>query len=114
VNHFVSPKVVAPETGVLLHFKFLQDFHERAVQEAARGEYFGGASEYRRYCAKLKSDPNLSFLYEGSTKLESTSQLVELGLMTDTPSWAQERSSSSAGSVSDWGRLGRAIGDVGT
>jgi hypothetical protein len=94
VNHFVSPKVVAPESGVLLHFKFLQDFHERAVQEMARGEYFGGASEYRRYCDKLKADPNLSFMYEGSTRLESTAQLVHLGLMKDTQAWAQQRNAS--------------------
>ena len=56
-NHSVTPKVVAPETGVLLHFKFLQDFHEKAVKEAARGEYFDGAAEHRRYSEKLKSDP---------------------------------------------------------
>lgn len=92
VNHFVSPKVMAPESGVLLHFKFLQDFHERAVQEIARGEYFGGASEYRRYCDKLKSDPNLSFMYESSTRLESTAQLVSLGLMRDTYAWVHARS----------------------
>jgi hypothetical protein len=91
VNHFVSPKVAAPETGVLLHFKFLQDFHERAVREAARGEYFEGGSEYRRYCDRLKADPELSFMYEGSTKLESTEQLVKLGLMQDSEAWAQER-----------------------
>jgi hypothetical protein len=91
VNHFVSPKVVAPETGVLLHFKFLQDFHERAIREVARGEYFGGASEYRRYCEKLKADPDLGFMYEGSTKLENTEQLVKLGLMNDSDAWARER-----------------------
>lgn len=92
VNHFVSPKVVAPESGVLLHFKFLQDFHERAMNEMARGEYFAGGSEYRRYCEKLKSDPDLSFMYEGSTKLENASQLVDLGLMHDTSAWQQVRS----------------------
>lgn len=91
VNHFVTPKVLAPETGVLLHFKFLQDFHERAVREATRGEYFDGASEYRRYCDKLKSDPNLSFMYEGSTRVESNAQLVQLGLMRDSEVWARER-----------------------
>lgn len=95
VNHFVSPQVVAPESGVLLHFKFLQDFHERAMQEMARGEYFGGGSEYRRYCAKLKTEPNLSFMYEGSTKLESTSQLVNLGLMHDTTAWQEVRAAES-------------------
>ena len=90
-NHSVTPKIVAPETGVLLHFKFLQDFHEKAVEEAARGEYFEGASEYRRYCEKLKSDPDLSFMYEGSMRLESSAQLAQLGLMQDTDAWLRER-----------------------
>lgn len=89
--HSVTPKPTAPETGVLLHFKFLQDFHERAVKEAARGEYFDGASEYRKYCEKLKSDPDLSFIYEGSTRFESSEQLVRLGLMHDSDAWARER-----------------------
>ena len=34
VNHFVSPKKLATETGVLLHFKLLQDFHIRASQKS--------------------------------------------------------------------------------
>jgi glycosyltransferase involved in cell wall biosynthesis len=91
VNHYVTPRVMAPETGVVLHFKFLQDFHERAVHEAARGEYFDGASEYRRYCEKLKSDHALSFMYEGSTQIKDSSQLIQLGLMHDTDAWARER-----------------------
>jgi glycosyltransferase involved in cell wall biosynthesis len=91
VNHYVTPKVTAPETGVLLHFKFLQDFHDKAVHEAARGEYFDGASEYRRYCEKLKTDEALSFMYEGSTRIKDSSQLIQLGLMHDTDAWARER-----------------------
>lgn len=110
VNHFVSPKVVAPESGVLLHFKFLQDFHERAVQEIARGEYFGGASEYRRYCDKLRADPNLSFMYEGSTKLESTEQLVGLGLMQDTDAWARTRCITNSPHAGESKRHGKGFG----
>jgi hypothetical protein len=101
--------VVAPETGVLLHFKFLQDFHEKAVQESTRGEYFGGASEYRRYCDKLQSNPNLSFMYEGSTKLESTEQLVALALMQDTEAWARHRAVANAAQVGRGRRQGQAV-----
>jgi hypothetical protein len=45
VNHFITDKVLAPESGVLLHFKFLQDFHARALQEANRN--CRGGSCYR-------------------------------------------------------------------
>jgi hypothetical protein len=90
-NHAVSPKRVAPDTGALLHFKFLQDFHARAVQEAARGEHYDGASEYRRYAKRLGENPDLTFMYAGSTRFDGTRQLVGLGLMQDTQAWAEAR-----------------------
>ena len=91
VNHFVSPKTIAAETGVLLHFKFLQDFHDRAMQEAARGEYYDGAIEYLRYAERLSADPALTLVYEGSMRFDHSSQLVKLGLMQDTASWGEAR-----------------------
>jgi hypothetical protein len=90
-THFVSRKVVAPDTGVLLHFKFLQDFHHRAVQEATRGEYHDEATEYRRYARMLRKNPGLSLKYEGSKQFESTTQLVGLGLMHETDAWVDAR-----------------------
>jgi hypothetical protein len=90
-THWVSRKIVAPETGVLLHFKFLHDFHARAVQEAARGEHFDEAAEYRRYAESLTQNPDMTLMYEGSTRFEGTTQLVGLGLMQDTPAWSGTR-----------------------
>jgi hypothetical protein len=86
-NHWVSPKTVAPETGALLHFKFLHDFHDRASQEAARCEHYDGASEYQRYADRLRQNPDLTLSYEGSVRFEGTRQLVRLGLMQDTSAW---------------------------
>jgi hypothetical protein len=91
VNHFVSPKTVAAESGVLLHFKLLRDFDARAVEEARRGEYYDGAIEFRRYAEKLREDPKLTFRYAGSLRLEDSFQLVRLGFMRDTDSWEQTR-----------------------
>ena len=92
-NHWISQKRVAPETGVLLHFKFLHDFHARAVQEAARGEYYDGASEYRRYAERLMQNPNLTLNHEASILFQGTTQLVQLGLMRETEAWAAASSS---------------------
>jgi len=89
--HWVSPKIVAPVTGALLHFKFLADFHERAVHEATRGEYYNDAAEYRRYAQTLGGAPDSALMYEGSTRFEGTAQLVRLGLMRDTQAWADAR-----------------------
>jgi len=83
-THWVSRKFVAPETGSLLHFKFLHDFHARAVQEVARGEHYDGATDYRRYAERLVQDPDITLMYEGSTRFEGTTQLVALGLMQDS------------------------------
>jgi hypothetical protein len=90
-NHAVSRKIVAPDTGALLHFKFLHDFHVRAVEEAARGERYDGASDYRRYAERLNQNPDMTFMYEGSTRYDGTAQLVRLGLMRDTEAWAAAR-----------------------
>ncbi len=89
--HWVSQKVVAPETGALLHFKFLHDFHARAVQEATRGEYYDEASEYRTYVRTFNENRDMSLTYEGSTRFEGTTQLVRLGIMSDTEAWADAR-----------------------
>jgi hypothetical protein len=90
-THGVSPKRVAPETGALLHFKFLQDFHARAVEEAARGEHYNRASEYQRSAERLGRTPDMTFMYEGSVRFEGPSQLVDLGLVQDTKAWADAR-----------------------
>jgi len=93
-NHGVTPKIVAPETGVLLHVKFLQDFHARAIEEAARREHYDGASEYQRYAAALERNPNLTFMCEQSTRFQSTHQLVDMGLMNDSIAWVDARTRS--------------------
>jgi hypothetical protein len=89
--HWVSPKVVAPVTGALLHFKFLADSCERVGDEVARGEHYDGASEYRRYTEALEANPDRTFMYDGSTRFEGTKQLVRLGLMHDTDVWEKAR-----------------------
>ena len=95
-THWIAPQAVAPDTGVFLHVKFLQDFHARAVQESARGEHWDGASEYRRYARRLSEDPNLSLMYGGSTRFEETAQLVRMGLMHETVDWATARDAGTA------------------
>jgi hypothetical protein len=91
VNHFVSDRRVAPETGALLHFKFLQDFHDRAVLEAKRGEYYDGAVEFRVYTEKLRANPELSLRDAASTRFEDSAQLERLGLIAGTKAWADAR-----------------------
>ena len=94
--HSVSPIPLAPVTGVLLHFKFFSDFHERVVDAVRRGQHFDGASEYARYLEATRLNPNLTFYYENSVKFEDSRQLAYLGLIKDDASYAAFRAEESA------------------
>ena len=91
--HALSAVAIAADqpSGVLLHFKFLQDFHARVMDAVARDAHFDGSAEYRRYLAALKRDPAFSLHGPRSLAYAGPAQLVELGLMRDTPAWRQAR-----------------------
>jgi hypothetical protein len=80
--HALSPVAIATEqpSGILLHFKFLQDFHARVMD-----------AEYRRYLAALKRDPAFSLHGPRSLAYKGPAQLIDLGLMRDTPAWRRAR-----------------------
>ena len=84
-THKISPVRLSAGSGLLLHFKFLGDFRSKVVREAGRGEYFDGASEYRRYASVLDHAPELSLWHPESVRLEDSRQLCALGLMTAPP-----------------------------
>lgn len=97
-THMLRPMALAPEqpTGVLLHFKFLQDFHARAEDAVARGAHYDGSREYRRYLEALERDPAFSLHSGRSVRYEGPDQLTALGLMRDTPRWKQARAEGGA------------------
>ena len=67
-------------SGVLLHAKFLNTMTEKAVEEAARGEHYAGAGEYRTYAETLTRNPDLWCKW--SEKYINWRQLEILGLMS--------------------------------
>jgi hypothetical protein len=97
-THMLAPMALAPEqpSGVLLHFKFLQDFHARAEDAVARGAHYDGSREYRRYLAALRADPAFRLHSARSLRYAGPAQLVSLGLMRDTPSWMATRAEAPA------------------
>lgn len=92
-THTMAPMRMAPSqpSAVLLHYKFLQDFHERALDAVARKIHYDGSREYRRYLAALERDPEFSLHGPRSLRYEGPDQLVSLGLMRDTPEWRRAR-----------------------
>jgi hypothetical protein len=93
--HATTPIKLSDVTGVLLHFKFLEDFSARVNTEVIRKEHWQGASEYRRYRAKLKHRGGLSFHYDESVAYEDSQQLVRLGLMREDDAWMRIRTANS-------------------
>jgi hypothetical protein len=67
-------------SGVLLHTKFLPGIESRSVEEKARGEHFGNASQYAAYYDRLTADPVLHT--QASTRYTGWRQMEALGLMS--------------------------------
>ncbi len=84
-THKIAPVRLSAGSGLLLHFKFLGDFRPKAVREARRGEYFDGASEYRRYASVLEAAPEFTLWHPASARLQNSRQLRSLGLMAAPP-----------------------------
>jgi glycosyltransferase involved in cell wall biosynthesis len=68
--------------GALLHFKYLGDFHLKVKDAVSRGQYFDGASEYKRYLSLLDRNENWSLWSENSVPYEGSQQLIALKLIS--------------------------------
>jgi glycosyltransferase involved in cell wall biosynthesis len=69
---------LANTMAALLHFKFLSDFRQRAVEEVGRGEHFDDAREYKLYQAALGRDPALTLHYANSIRYRSSRPLLDV------------------------------------
>lgn len=67
--------------AAVLHFKYLQDFHEKVARESRRNVYWNNASEYKAYAALLEKCPDFSLWHPGAVRCESWRTLAEAGLV---------------------------------
>jgi len=81
-THILRGANTASTTGLLLHFKFLQDFIPNAHCEAQRKEHFRDARQYVAYDDVLTSTPGFSAFWEGSVRFEDSAQMLGLGFMS--------------------------------
>lgn len=86
-THILNKAVPSQITGLLLHFKLLQDFRESAESESGRAEHFMGARQYQAYHDILSTEPELRAYWSGSTRFRDSNQLVELGYMHAPDAW---------------------------
>jgi len=80
-THHVAGVQVSRLTGVLLHFKLLQDFAWSVTREADREEHFDYGAQYKAYLEVLAADPEASAYFNRSVRYRDSLQIVELGLM---------------------------------
>lgn len=80
--HTTTKKTLFGGRCALLHFKFFDDFYQRAVREMIRKEHFAGASEYAVYAKLLEKNPHISMESKNSFTYESQDTLEGLGIIT--------------------------------
>ena len=81
--HTIEGAKISEAQGAVLHFKYLQDFREKAMREAVRGVYWNASAEYKAYAERFRQEGDFSLWHPGAKKYEDWRQLVELGLMRD-------------------------------
>jgi glycosyltransferase involved in cell wall biosynthesis len=86
-SHRLNCIRLAPITGALLHFKYLQDFSGRVQDAIASGMHYDGSAEYKQYAKLLRRDPEMSMVYSGSEIYRSSNDLVRLKLIKTDPEW---------------------------
>ncbi len=70
--HWIDNASPAYGKSVLLHFKYIETFHQYVVNEIKRGQHWNGASEYWQYYHFLTANPDFS-LYNPTLSKEFTS-----------------------------------------
>lgn len=90
-SHRLNEIRLAPVTGAHLHCKFFQDFAARTASAVADKTHFGGSIEYQRYAELSARQPNLVFMYPGSTRYNNSQNLVDAKLILDDPRWQKTR-----------------------
>ena len=85
--HAIDGAQIADLQGVVLHFKYLQDFVARAIEETQRGQHAGGAALYRSIARTLQDSPTIDFCSPDSKRYQNSRQLVDLGLMKTTSAY---------------------------
>jgi len=86
-THTIQEMKMSSVSGVLLHFKFFSDFHERVVEAVNKGMHAQGSIEYKRYLERMEQIGNL--MYAGSTKYNASDDVLQAGLMHSSPAYAQ-------------------------
>ncbi|WFE89927.1 glycosyltransferase family 2 protein [Roseibium porphyridii] len=76
---------VAPDWGVLLHFKYLDDFKSKVAEAITRKQHTDNAGHYRDYNSQIESLMEKGLRSFCSLRFDSVETLIDCGLMRETP-----------------------------
>ena len=79
--HTIEGARLSSHQAAVLHFKYLQDFHEKVSRESSRNVYWNGAAEYKAYAALLEKNPDFTLWHPGAVRYESWRSLADAGLV---------------------------------
>jgi hypothetical protein len=81
--HWASNVRVADFTGVLLHYKFLDEYlHKQAAQAVREEQHVKDSLWYKKYMEVLGKTPNISVRTDASKELKSVNDLVGTRFLT--------------------------------
>lgn len=72
---------------MVFHTKFLSDFISEVAEECQREQHYGNAFYYKIFSEKIKEDSNMELYHAQSVKFRDFRQLVDLGLMKNSPAF---------------------------
>jgi hypothetical protein len=79
--HAIDGAVIADIRGAVQHFKYLQDFKDRTLEESRREQHAGGAAFYKPMADSLAKNSITRLHHTGSVKFKNTDQLVDLKVL---------------------------------
>lgn len=85
--HAIDGAEVADIRGAVQHFKYLQDFVDRTIEESKRGQHAGGAALYKPMAERLVEKEVTKLHHPGSVKFEDSYQLVDMGILKTSPDY---------------------------
>jgi hypothetical protein len=75
--HHIDNARIADFSCVLLHYKYVGNFHEHAAQAVREENHWNGSAQYKQYLEVLRKNPRLTLRQDTSQELESVNELLE-------------------------------------
>ena len=80
--HHVSQACTADMSAVLLHYKFVGDFHKYVRQIVAESSFSGESLEYKEYLRTIEESGSLQIYSEGDMEFDTVEDLLDQEFLT--------------------------------